>query len=123
MFELYLKLAVISPTDKNAFVFRSLTKVSTGYVLRKANNPMSYTRVRELIVDAVSPLVDDVSKFSLHSLRAGGASAAANSGVSDRLFYGAGRRTQQRKLMSRTIFLVKFLFQNPWAFKPPARSS
>ena len=58
MLELYLKLAIISPTDKSAFIFRSLTNVSTGFVLKKVNNPMSYTRVRELIVDALSPLVD-----------------------------------------------------------------
>lgn len=33
----------------------------------------------------------DIAAFSTHSLRAGGASAAANAGVADRLFQRHGR--------------------------------
>ena len=33
----------------------------------------------------------DISDFSTHSLRAGGASAAANAGVADRVFQRHGR--------------------------------
>ena len=33
----------------------------------------------------------DISHFSTHSLRAGGASAAANAGVADRVFQRHGR--------------------------------
>ena len=36
-------------------------------------------------------IVPDISLFSTHSLRAGGASAAANAGVQDRLFQRHGR--------------------------------
>ena len=68
------------------FIFRNLTKTKEGYVFRNDNQPMSYTRVRELILEVLTPLVGDVSKFCVHSLRAGGASAAANAGVPDRLF-------------------------------------
>ena len=40
---------------------------------------------------ALRPIVDDVSKFGVHSLRAGGATAAAQAGVLDRLFKRHGR--------------------------------
>lgn len=43
------------------------------------------------MLEALRPIVGDVSKFSLHSLRAGGASEAAKAGVSDRLFKRHGR--------------------------------
>ena len=36
-------------------------------------------------------VITDVSKISLHSLRSGGASAAANAGIHDRLFKRHGR--------------------------------
>ena len=38
-----------------------------------------------------SGIVQNVSKFSTHSLRAGGATAAANAGVSDRIIQRHGR--------------------------------
>ena len=46
---------------------------------------ISYTRDRELVKDASRGLTD-VSKLSVHNLRAGGATSAANAGISDRLF-------------------------------------
>ena len=52
---------------------------------------MSYTRLRELYIKAFKPHVSDIAKFGLHSLRSGGASAAANHGVPDRLFKRHGR--------------------------------
>ena len=73
--EKYISLAQIQSVD--SFLFRSLSKVRKGYKLREANQPMSYTRVREVILDALRPVVDDVSKFGVHSLRAGGATMAA----------------------------------------------
>ncbi len=74
-----------------SYIFRSLSKLKQGFKLRDANQPMSYTRVREIILDALKPLVGDVSKFCVHSLRSGGASAAANAGIQDRLFKRHGR--------------------------------
>lgn len=52
---------------------------------------MSYTRVRELVLGMLSAIGLDHRQFGLHSLRAGGASAAANAGVPDRLFKRHGR--------------------------------
>ena len=47
---------------------------------------LSYTRLRELLLSKISQLGYDPTLFSMHSLRAGGATAAANAGVEDRLF-------------------------------------
>lgn len=52
---------------------------------------MSYTRTREIVLHAFAELGYPKSMFGLHSLRAGGASAAANAGISDRLFKRHGR--------------------------------
>ena len=52
---------------------------------------LSYTRLRELLLSKISQLGYDPTLFSMHSLRAGGATAAANAGVEDRLFKHHGR--------------------------------
>ena len=78
--------------------FRSLHfhKVTSSYSLRSTG--MSYTRIREIVLQAFAGLGYPKHLFGLHSLRAGGASAAANAGVSDRLFKRHGRwRTDRAK--------------------------
>lgn len=62
-----------------------------GYKIRSGNRPMSYTTLRELFMEAFKPRVDDISRFCLHSLRPGGATAAAKNGIGDRLFKRHGR--------------------------------
>ena len=52
---------------------------------------MSYTRTREIILNAFEKIGLPRSKLGLHSLHSGGATAAANSGLSDRLFKRHGR--------------------------------
>ena len=59
---------------------------------------MSYTRSREIVLQAFAELGYPKHFFGFHSLRVGGASAAANAGVSDRLFKRHGRwRTDRAK--------------------------
>ena len=91
MLRLYLKAANIADSDK-CYIFRYLTYCSRSktYKLR-GDRPLSYTRTREIILDALANLGLDKSKYGLHSLRSGGASTAANVGVSDRLFKKHGR--------------------------------
>ena len=48
--------------------------------------PLSYTRTREIVSDGFKSMGLQKEKFGLHSLRAGGATAAANNGIHDRLF-------------------------------------
>jgi len=50
------------------------------------SRPISYIRARELLLNSLVELGFPKSSYGLHSLRSGGASAAANAGVIDRLF-------------------------------------
>ena len=86
MLKLYLLQANIA-NNSQEFIFRSVTfgKGTNTYLLR-GSSPLSYTRARELLLDALGSLRFDKSTFGLHSLRAGGATAAANAGINDRLF-------------------------------------
>ena len=47
---------------------------------------LSYSRLRELLSDRIQGLGMDPKQFGMHSLRVGGATAAANTGMPDRLF-------------------------------------
>ena len=52
---------------------------------------MSYSRAREIVLCAFEAIGLPRQDYGLHSLRAGGASAAANAQVTDRLFKRHGR--------------------------------
>ena len=66
------------------------TKSKNGEKLRKSGT-ISYTRVRELVLEKFAALGYDTASFGLHSFRAGGATLAANVGVPDRMFKRHGR--------------------------------
>lgn len=89
MLSRYIGLANITG-DPDKFLFRGLVNTNSGARLR-AGGSLSYTRVRELVLEKLARLGLDKSKFGLHSLRSGGASAAANAGVPDRWFKRHGR--------------------------------
>ena len=88
--ERYLEWAGIHD-DSEWFIFRILTKCSSGYKQRSENKSLSYTRLIELFIEAFKPHISDIAKFGIHSLHSSGASAAANHGVSARLFKRHGR--------------------------------
>ena len=71
-------------------VFRGIVKTKEGEGLRRTGG-LSYSRLRELLLDKIAKLGFDPALFGMHSLRAGGATAAANCGVQDRLFKRHGR--------------------------------
>ncbi|XP_060076462.1 uncharacterized protein LOC132556091 [Ylistrum balloti] len=77
--------------NSDQYIFCSLSPTKDGYKARSDNKSMSYTTLRELFIEAFKPLVEDMSQFCLHSLRAGGATAAAKNGIEDRLFKRHGR--------------------------------
>ena len=89
MLELYYERASLQHTS-NLPLFRGITKTKHGERLR-ASGSLSYTRMRELFLAKLNELDFDPHKFGLHSLRSGGASAAANAGIPDRLFKRHGR--------------------------------
>ena len=52
---------------------------------------LSYSRLRELLLDKIAKLGFDPALFGMHNFRAGDATAAANGGVQGRLFKRHGR--------------------------------
>ena len=93
----YLKLAKVNKYSEE-YIFRSITshKDLAKRTLKRKNTPLSYTRAREIFHEVIEKVKMDKTEFLLHSLRAGGASAAANAGVSDRLFKKHGRWRSDR---------------------------
>jgi len=87
--EKYLLWAKIA-NDSDCFLFLQLTKTKKGYRLRETQSSLAYSNLK-LFIDAVKPFVKDVKSFCVHSLRSGGATAAANRGIPDRLFKRHGR--------------------------------
>ena len=56
-----------------------------------SSESLSYSRLKELELEAFKDIVPDISVIGTYSLRSGGATAAANAGVPDRLFKPHGR--------------------------------
>ena len=89
MTERYFTLGGISGSPE-LHLFRGITRSKNGVKLRKQGG-ISYTRMRELLLEKLEKIGLDPKQYGLHSLRAGGATAAANAGVPDRLFKRHGR--------------------------------
>ena len=60
-------------------------------VLRSTDSPISYTTARDSFLAAIESVGLKKELYGLHSLRSGGASAAANAGIPDRVFKRHGR--------------------------------
>ena len=86
IFKRYLSHLESSPVDLSRYVFRALYKTRSGHTLVSINKPISYSSVRDYFKSTFRDIVPNIALFSTHSLRAGGASAAANAGVADKLF-------------------------------------
>ena len=81
--------ALGDPAESPLPVLRRLVHTKKG--LKPSVHPLSYTRTREIVLDALRPFVPDVSIYGLHSLRSGGASAACNTKVPPFLISKHGR--------------------------------
>ena len=71
--------------DDLCFLFRPIRKSKKGETVRESGC-ISYTCLRDLFKKKLKDLGYQLEEFGLHSLRAGGASAAANAGVPYHLF-------------------------------------
>ena len=91
----YMKLEKIDK-HSNGYVFRLLCKRGKSFRLREKDVHIIYTTARENLLDALNKIGLNSKKIVLHSLRAGGATAAANLRVSDRLFQKHGRWKSER---------------------------
>ena len=88
----YIACAKLS-LDSNLYLFRGLVyhRRRKFYTFRRLNKGISYTSARELVLSAFSSVGLDVKLFGTHSLRKGGATAAAEHHVCDRLIMKHGR--------------------------------
>ena len=93
----YVQAAGIDLSSNLKF-FRTLhfVRSEASYTLRSTG--ISYTRAREIVLDSFSQLGFPAKLFGLHSLRSGGATAAANAGVNDMV---VGDQTKLRMVMLR----------------------
>ena len=89
----YMLKAGISK-DRESLLFRSIYRYRGKLCIK--NQKLSYGRIREIIKEKMEQIVPDITKYSLHSLRSGGATAAANAGVQDRMFKRHGRWISER---------------------------
>ena len=89
MLERYVAAAGIA-LSSSLQLFRGIVSTKQGERLQ-ASGSLGYARMCELLLAKLEQLGYDKGQFSLHSLRSGGASGAANAGIPDRLFKRHGR--------------------------------
>ena len=87
----YLTEAERYPVDSSHYILRPLSKCMAGHKRVSVNRLISYSSIRDYFKRSFKDIVPDVSQFGTHFSRAGGASAAVNAGVQDRLFQRHGR--------------------------------
>ena len=90
LLKLYLEQTEI-PADCQKYIFRPLVKTKTRHRLISEDRHISYTTFREGFKSHLGGIVDDTTIYSSHSLRSGGATKAANSGLNERLIQRHGR--------------------------------
>ena len=87
----YLALTKLGQNEEN-FIISRLAKTKFGHNAH-GRRPLTDTSVRDIFNREVAPTCysEEPGSYSLHSLRSGGASAASNNGISDRLIGKHGR--------------------------------
>ena len=88
----YIQKAKITYSHNNV-IFGSYTyyKSSNSYRLKSNFRPLSYTRSREIVLEALSKIGLNPKLFGLHNLRSRGTTSAANASAPYRLFKHHGR--------------------------------
>lgn len=86
MLQRYISLGNIDIFSDH-FLFKSVFKSKEGLKLIYKNKKLSYTRARECMLSKLKSVMGN----GLHSLRSGGATAAANSNVNERCWKKHGR--------------------------------
>ena len=88
LLDLTKRYFVLAGIDKQCkkYIFRVIEITKNGQKQMEIDNPISYTTVRGHVFELLANIGLDLKKFGLYSLQSGGASAAPNLGVNDRLF-------------------------------------
>ena len=91
----YLLMAYMSKAHRagnsDDYLFRPISSSENRKRLVSVNKPISYSAYKDSFKKSFSDIVPDISRFSTHSTRSGGATLAANSGVSERNIQRHGR--------------------------------
>ena len=87
----YITIAKLEQSD---FLICKLAKTKRGHNV-VGSHQMSYSRIREVFLEFMRPHFPSIN-LGLHGLRAGGASAAAENQISDRLISKHGRWTSEK---------------------------
>jgi hypothetical protein len=90
LLERYIQVAHIALKD-DQFLFKNMQYKDKKVQLSVVDKPMTYTRVRELVQKKFMQIGLDKESFKLHSLHAGGTTAACNSHLPDRFVQKHGR--------------------------------
>lgn len=89
MYKRYKSMAnFIQPTE---YIFRPVVRSGKLCKLIHKNKKLSYSGAKSSIVNRLKEVCDSTLKLGLHSLRSGGATAAANAGVNERCWKRHGR--------------------------------
>jgi hypothetical protein len=86
----YLDLAGLFE-HSTGYIFKNVQFYRGVLRLTSLDKPLTYSRTRELVKEQFVKIGLKASDYTLHSLRSGGASAAARNNVPDRLFQRHGR--------------------------------
>jgi site-specific recombinase XerD len=78
-------------TSSKAYLFRRIICTKFGKTLGVETMPMTYTNLRDMLQQKLCQIGLDAASFGTHSMRAGGATMAANNNISDRLLQRHGR--------------------------------
>ena len=78
------------------FIFRNISHEKGSFKLKDNNASLSYSRTREIFSEKFVQIGLEKGVFGTHSLRAGGASLAAQQNIPDRLFKAHGRWRSER---------------------------
>ena len=101
LLKLYLSRVRI-PDDSHKFIFRPMVKSKSDHTLVKDDRHISYTTFRENLKSDLQGIVPNTAVYSSHSLRSGGATKAANTGINDQLIQRHGR---WRSATSRNMYI------------------
>ena len=90
-------------SNSTEFVFRSLSKGKNGNYSFRPGSKLSYSRTRELFIEKFKAIGLETKLYGLHSLRIGGASAAANKDLPDRVIKKHGRWKSEKAKDTYTV--------------------
>ena len=94
--EAYLQKAKLDVSnDKESPIICRIFKTKSGHKISKTRG-ISYSRIREIFEGYILEITTTPENFGLHSLRSGGASAAASNVISDRLISKQGRWSSEK---------------------------